>query len=96
MPPRTTRPVNGCPHAPGRVDRRAGGRRERLNLVGGLLHGVPIINGDVADPFALSERDAIYVDAINTVHANVPVVVLPKDDALTGRYLGDAMPTLPS
>ncbi len=69
---------------------------ERLDLVGGLLRGVPIIDGDFADPYALSERDAIYVYATNTVKANVPVVELPKDDALTGRYLGDAMPTLPS
>ncbi len=69
---------------------------EPLDLVGGLLHGKPIINGDFADPYALSERDAIYVYATNTVDANVPVVELPKDDAMTGRYLGDAMPTLPS
>ena len=64
--------------------------------MGGLLRGVPIIDGDFADPYALSEPDAIYVYATNTVAANVPVVELPKDDAVTGRYLGDAMPTLPS
>lgn len=69
---------------------------ERLDLVGGLLLGVPIVQGDFADPYALSERDAIYVYATNTVDANVPVIELPKDDALTGRYLGDAMPDLPS
>lgn len=69
---------------------------ERLNLVDGLLRGLPIIDGDFADPYALSERDAIYVYATNTVDANVPVVELPKDDALTGKYLGDAMPDLPS
>jgi GH43 family beta-xylosidase len=69
---------------------------ERLDLVGGLLRGVPIVQGDFADPYALSERDAIYVYATNTVDANVPVIELPKDDALTGRYLGDAMPDLPS
>lgn len=69
---------------------------EPLDLVGGLLHGKPIINGDFADPYALSEPDAIYVYATNTVDANIPVVELPKDDAATGRYLGDAMPTLPT
>ncbi len=69
---------------------------ERLDLVGGLLRGVPIVQGDFADPYALSERDAIYVYATNTVDANVPVIELPKNDALTGRYLGDAMPDLPS
>jgi GH43 family beta-xylosidase len=69
---------------------------ERLNLVDGLLRGMPIIDGDFADPYALSERDAIYVYATNTVDANIPVVELPKDDALTGKYLGDAMPDLPS
>lgn len=54
---------------------------EPLDLVGGLLRGVPIIDGDFADPYALSERDAIYIYATNTVDANVPVVELPKDDS---------------
>jgi GH43 family beta-xylosidase len=72
------------------------GRAEPLDLLGGLLLGHPIIRGDFADPYALSERDAVYVYATNTVDANVPVVELPKGGASTGRYLGDAMPHLPS
>lgn len=77
-------------------DEDAAGRAEPLDLLGGLLLGHPIIRGDFADPYALSERDAVYVYATNTVDANVPVVELPKGDASTGRYLGDAMPDLPS
>lgn len=69
---------------------------EHLNLVDGLLKGEPIISGDFADPFALAEPDAVYVYATNTVHANVPVVKLPKDESIDGRYLGDALPKLPS
>lgn len=69
---------------------------EKLNLVDGLLRGEPIIDGDFADPFALSEPAAVYVYATNTVHANVPVFSLPKNDTIDGRYLGDAMPDLPS
>ena len=69
---------------------------EHLDLVGGLLRGVPIVDGDFADPYALSEPDALYIYATNTVHANIPVLELPKGQDLDARYLGDALPTLPS
>lgn len=69
---------------------------DRLNLVDGLLRGEPIVDGDFADPFALSERDSIYIYATNTVDANIPVMELRKGQDLTARYLGDALPKLPS
>jgi len=67
-----------------------------LNLVGGLLTGTPILQGDFADPYVLAEPDDLYAYATNTVDANVPVIQIQKGDVLNGRYLGDALPTLPS
>lgn len=84
-------PTRGPASDPGRAE-----VSERLDLVDGLLRGVPIIDGDFADPYALSEKDAIYIYATNTVDANIPVVELPRGDTVTGKYLGDAMPELPS
>ena len=69
---------------------------EKLNLVEGLLDGKPIIDGDFADPFALSEPSGVYIYATNTTSANVPVMEMPKGDATTANYLGDALPKLPS
>jgi Glycosyl hydrolases family 43 len=67
-----------------------------LNLVGGLIAGTPIMRGDFADPFVLAEPTDIYAYATNTVDANVPVIEIQKGDVLNGKYLGDALPTLPS
>ncbi len=69
---------------------------EGLDLVGGLLFGKPIIDGDFADPYALSEPDGVYVYATNTVSANIPVLELPKGATNSASYRGDALPTLPS
>jgi beta-xylosidase len=69
---------------------------EHLDLVGGLLLDEPIVDGDFADPYALSEPDAVYIYATNTVHANIPVLELPKGQDVDARYLGDALPKLPS
>jgi hypothetical protein len=67
-----------------------------VNLVDGLLRGVPIVEGDFADPFALAERDALYIYATNTVDANIPVIRIRKNQLFKAQYLGDALPTLPS
>lgn len=69
---------------------------EHVDLLGGLLFGVPIVDGDFADPFALSERDAMYFYATNTVDAHIPVMRLDKGQDVDAKYLGDALPTLPS
>jgi len=67
-----------------------------VNLVDGLLRGVPIVEGDFADPFALAEPDALYIYATNTVDANIPVIRIRKNQLFKAQYLGDALPTLPS
>ncbi len=72
-----------------------------LNVLSGLLTDAPVFNGDFADPFALRTPDAIYLYASNTVStryasaAHVPVIALTRDTGFVGRYLGDALPTLP-
>ncbi|MHB1137741.1 MAG: glycoside hydrolase family 43 protein [Microthrixaceae bacterium] len=83
------------PRGPEDVD-AARGTLERMDLLGDLLHGVPLVEGDFADPYALSEPDAMYVYATNTTQANVPVLQLPKNENDDARYLGDALPTLPA
>ena len=67
-----------------------------VNLVDGLLRGVPIVEGDFADPFALAEPDALYIYATNTVDTNIPVIRIQKNKLFKAQYLGDALPTLPS
>jgi len=67
-----------------------------VNLVDGLLRGVPIVEGDYADPFALAEPDALYIYATNTVEVNIPVIRIKKNKLFKAQYLGDALPTLPS
>ncbi len=92
----TTSPGERAPTR-GPVDTTATTRaEEHLDLLGDLVRGVPLVQGDFADPYALSEPEAIYVYATNTVHANVPVLELPKGEDVDARYLGDALPELPS
>jgi hypothetical protein len=73
----------------------------QLNVLSGLLDDTPIFNGDFADPFALRTADVLYLYASNTettqysVGAHVPVIALSRDSGFEGRYLGDALPTLP-
>lgn len=69
---------------------------DRLHLLGGLVRGEPIVDGDFADPYALAESDSIYIYATNTVDANIPVMELRKGHEFNARYLGDALPKLPS
>ena len=72
------------------------GQPVRLDVVAALLEGSPVFPGDFADPFALAEPEAVYLFATNTGFANIPVIEVPRSTADTeGRYLGDALPTLP-
>ncbi len=70
-------------------------------MLSGLLNDSPIFNADFADPFALRTSDAIYLYATNTTTtkyapgAHIPAIVLTRNSGFEGRYLGDALPTLP-
>jgi len=70
------------------------GTEERLNTIGGLIAGEPLLAGDFADPFVLDTGPVAYVYATNTTDANVPVV--RSNNYTEAFYLGDAMPTIPS
>ncbi len=73
----------------------------QLDVLSGLLHDTPVFNGDFADPYALRTPNVLYLYASNTVTtryspgAHVPVIALSRDSGFEGRYLGDALPTLP-
>jgi hypothetical protein len=78
---------------------KAGG--VQLNVLSGLRDDAPIFDGDFADPFVLRSANALYVLASNTVTsqyapaAHIPEIELTRDSDFRGRYLGDALPTLP-
>jgi hypothetical protein len=73
----------------------------QLNVLSGLLDDTPIYNGDFADPFALRTPDDLYIYSSNTQNtqyaagAHVPVIELARNSGFKGKYLGDALPTLP-
>ena len=74
----------------------------QLDVLSGLQDNTPVFNGDFADPYALRTPDAVFLYATNTqttkyapgVH--IPVIELPESSAFEGRYLGDALPVLPT
>jgi hypothetical protein len=74
----------------------------QLDVLSGLQNDSPIFDGDFADPFALRTADAIYLYATNTTTtkyapgAHIPAIVLTRDSGFVGKYLGDALPTLPT
>jgi beta-xylosidase len=74
-------------------DRELSGEPEQLRPGVGLLLGVPIFDGDFADPFVLAAGNAYYAYSTNTVDANVPLLV--ARDSTTARYVGDVLPDLP-
>lgn len=78
---------------PAAVAERAGGERAALRPARGLLRGVPVFNGDFADPYVLRVGDSFFAYSTNTDDANVPILVV--EDPLAARYLGDALPKLP-
>ncbi len=73
----------------------------QLDVLNGLRNDTPIFNGDFADPFVLRTPNVLYAFASNTQStqyappAHIPVIELDRDSDFQGRYLGDALPTLP-
>jgi len=55
--------------------------------------GLPVFEGDFADPFVLRTNDSYYAYATNTFLANVPVLRATDGEAVV--YLGDVLPVLP-
>ena len=74
----------------------------QLSVLNGLLDGLPIYNGDFADPYALVDGDSVYTYATSTTAsadapaAHIPVIAITRATGFAGHYLGDALPTLPS
>ena len=74
----------------------------QLNILAGLDHDEPIYNGDFADPSALAVSNTLYFYASSSSSskddhgANVPVIALSRGDGFSGRFLGDALPKVPS
>ena len=56
----------------------------QLSILNGLLHGLPIFNGDFADPYALVDGDSLYAYATSTTGsatlgpAPLPVLALTR------------------
>jgi hypothetical protein len=73
-----------------------------LNILAGLGHDEPIYDGDFADPSALAVSSTLYFYASSSSPskydrgANVPVMALSRGDGFAGRFLGDALPKVPS
>ena len=74
----------------------------QLSILNGLLHGLPIFNGDFADPYALVDGDSLYAYATSTTGsatlgpAHIPVLAITRATGFAGHYLGDALPTVPA
>jgi hypothetical protein len=74
----------------------------QLNILAGLDHDEPIYDGDFADPSALAVSNTLYFYASSSSPstydhgANVPVIALSRGDGFSGRFLGDALPKVPS
>ena len=74
----------------------------QLSVLSGLLQGLPIFNGDFADPYALVDGDSVYAYATSTTAsayapaAHIPVIAVTRATGFAGHYLGDALPTLPT
>jgi hypothetical protein len=74
----------------------------QLSVLNGLLNGLPIFNGDFADPYALVDGDSVYTYATSTTAsayapaAHIPVIAITRATGFAGHYLGDALPTLPA
>jgi hypothetical protein len=74
----------------------------QLSVLNGLLNGLPIFNGDFADPYALVDGDSVYTYATSTTAsadapaAHIPVIAITRATGFAGHYFGDALPTLPA
>ena len=73
-----------------------------LDILMGLAHDAPIYDGDFADPTALTAVSTLYFYASSSQAskydhgANVPVLSLSRGNGFTGRFLGDALPKVPT
>ena len=73
-----------------------------LNILAGLSHDEPIYDGDFADPTALAAGSTLYFYASSSQPsrydhgANLPVIALSRGDGFSGRFVGDAMPKVPT
>jgi glycosyl hydrolase family 43/uncharacterized protein DUF732 len=73
-----------------------------LNILAGLARDEPIYEGDFADPSALAISNTLYFYASTSspsrydAGANVPVIALSRGGGFSGRFLGDALPKVPS
>src|SRR5580692_8616617 len=74
----------------------------QLNILAGLDHDEPIYDGDFADPSALAVSNTLYFYASSSSPstydhgANVPVIALSRGAGFSGRFVGDALPKVPS
>ena len=72
-----------------------------LTVISGILDDQPVYDGNFADPFALRTPDTLFIYASSSGSsrgnpaANVPVIGLSRNNGFTGKFLGDAIPTLP-
>ncbi len=67
--------------------------RTLIERATGPVAGVPVFEGDFADPFVLADGPFFYAYATNTADAKVPVH--RSATAVRGDYLGDALAELP-
>ncbi len=73
-----------------------------MSILSGLRLDEPIYDGDFADPSALAVANTLYFYASSSSPskhdqgANVPVVALSRGNGFSGRFVGDALPKVPS
>jgi len=85
--------VSATQRPPSRGPQGPVGTEQKIDTIGGLLSGKPLLDADFADPFVLATGDVAYAYATNTESANIPVTRTKGSEA---DYLGDALPNLPS
>lgn len=79
---------------PAATSERVAGQPTILRPGSGLLLGVPVYDGDFADPYVLRVGDRFYAYSTNTDDDHIPVLLV--DGSVAAQYLGDALPTLPA
>lgn len=68
---------------------------QKYNVIGSFKEGLPVMDGNFADPFVLISGTTAYAYASNLANANIPVAQLDVDTQV-GEFMGDALPNLPS
>ena len=101
-PPTTANPTAGAPASTNPVAGRKPINPNNAPAVGqqypataSFQTGIPVMDGNFADPFILVEGTTAYAYATNIANANIPVGELNTTTQI-GQFLGDALPTLPS